>query len=87
LNLTHLNEQKARVDCQKRAKEGQWVILQQKGDRGNGYGKLIRFVMTPHKAELYILPFAYTSNPNDRAFLGEDSDSKSLQSVEFKFQA
>ncbi|MDB4837946.1 phospholipase A [Marinomonas sp.] len=42
------------------------------------------FVLTPHKPN-YFLPIAYTSNPNDRAFLG-DSDSENLQSVEFKFQ-
>ncbi|MCV2403871.1 phospholipase A [Marinomonas sp. C2222] len=42
------------------------------------------FVLTPHKPN-YFLPIAYTSSPNDRAFLGED-DSENLQSVEFKFQ-
>jgi phospholipase A1 len=42
------------------------------------------FVLTPHKPN-YFLPFAYTSNPNDRAFLG-NSDSETLDSVEFKFQ-
>ncbi|KZN14549.1 phospholipase A [Marinomonas sp. TW1] len=43
------------------------------------------FVITPHRPN-YFLPIAYTSNPNDRAFLGDKSDSESLQSVEFKFQ-
>lgn len=43
------------------------------------------FVITPHRPN-YFLPIAYTSNPNDRAFLGDESDSESLQSVEFKFQ-
>lgn len=42
------------------------------------------FVLTPHKPN-YFLPIAYTSNPNDRAFLGDD-ETESLQSVEFKFQ-
>lgn len=42
------------------------------------------FVLTPHKPN-YFLPIAYTSSPNDRAFLGDD-DSETLQSVEFKFQ-
>ncbi len=43
------------------------------------------FVITPHRPN-YFLPIAYTSNPNDRAFLGDASNSESLQSVEFKFQ-
>ena len=43
------------------------------------------FVITPHRPN-YFLPIAYTSNPNDRAFLGDENDSESLQSVEFKFQ-
>ncbi|MEO9275752.1 phospholipase A [Marinomonas sp. 5E14-1] len=42
------------------------------------------FVLTPHKPN-YFLPIAYTSNPNNRAFLGDD-ETESLQSVEFKFQ-
>ncbi|GGN17741.1 MULTISPECIES: phospholipase A [Marinomonas] len=42
------------------------------------------FVLTPHRPN-YFLPFSYTSNPNDRSFLGEDTD-ESLESVEFKFQ-
>ncbi|PYF84017.1 phospholipase A1 [Marinomonas alcarazii] len=43
------------------------------------------FVLTPHKPN-YFLPIAYTSNPNDRAFLGDQADSEKLDSVEFKFQ-
>ncbi|WP_409419786.1 phospholipase A [Marinomonas sp. RS-M-Aa-14] len=42
------------------------------------------FVLTPHRPN-YFLPFAYTSNPNDRSFLGDETD-ESLESVEFKFQ-
>lgn len=43
------------------------------------------FVLTPHKPN-YFLPIAYTSNPNDRAFLGDQANSEKLDSVEFKFQ-
>lgn len=43
------------------------------------------FVLTPHKPN-YFLPIAYTSNPNDRAFLGDQADSETLDPVEFKFQ-
>lgn len=67
----------------KRAKEANG-LFQQREDREKASVNN-PFVMTPHKPN-YFLPFAYTSNPNDRAFLGDDSESESLQSVEFKFQ-
>lgn len=43
------------------------------------------FVLTPHKPN-YFLPIAYTSSPNDRAFLGDADSTESLDNVEFKFQ-
>ncbi|MBU1293240.1 MAG: phospholipase A [Gammaproteobacteria bacterium] len=67
----------------KRAKEDNGLLRQ----RENRETATVNnpFVLTPHKPN-YFLPIAYTSNPNDRAFLGDASDSESLQSVEFKFQ-
>ena len=67
----------------KRAKEDNG-LLQQRENRETATVNN-PFVLTPHKPN-YFLPIAYTSNPNDRAFLGDASDSESLQSVEFKFQ-
>lgn len=67
----------------KRAKEDNGLLRQ----RENRETATVNnpFVLTSHKPN-YFLPIAYTSNPNDRAFLGDASDSESLQSVEFKFQ-
>lgn len=65
-----------------RAKEANGLLQQRENREQDTVNN--PFVLTPHKPN-YFLPFAYTSNPNDRAFLGEN-DSESLQSVEFKFQ-
>jgi phospholipase A1 len=66
----------------KRAEKAKGLLQQ----RANKEAETVNnpFVLTPHKPN-YFLPIAYTSNPNDRAFLGDD-DAESLQSVEFKFQ-
>jgi len=64
-----------------RAKEAKG-LLQQRADR-ESLTLDNPFVLTPHKPN-YFLPIAYTSNPNDRAFLKDDAEN--LDSVEFKFQ-
>lgn len=66
----------------KRAKEANGLLQQRVNREFDTVNN--PFVLTPHKPN-YFLPFAYTSNPNDRAFLGNE-DTESLQSVEFKFQ-
>lgn len=66
----------------KRAKDANGLLQQRENREFDTVNN--PFVLTPHKPN-YFLPFAYTSNPNDRAFLGND-DSEILQSVEFKFQ-
>jgi len=66
----------------KRAKEANGFLQQRENRELDTVNN--PFVLTPYKPN-YFLPFSYTSNPNDRAFLGSD-DSESLQSVEFKFQ-
>ena len=67
----------------KRAKDANGLLQQRENRETSTVNN--PFVLTPHKPN-YFLPIAYTSNPNDRAFLGDMSDSESLQSVEFKFQ-
>lgn len=67
----------------KRAKEDNG-LLQQRENRESATANN-PFVLTPHKPN-YFLPIAYTSNPNDRAFLGDKTNTESLDSVEFKFQ-
>lgn len=43
------------------------------------------FVITPHRPN-YFLPIAFTTSPNSRAFLQDDDDDATLDSIEFKFQ-
>lgn len=76
-------EPKVPESTAKRAKEDNGLLKQ----RENRETATVNnpFVLTPHKPN-YFLPIAYTSNPNDRAFLGDKTDTESLESVEFKFQ-
>ena len=66
----------------KRAEEAHGLLQQRENREADTVNN--PFVLTPHKPN-YFLPLAYTSSPNDRAFLG-DSNSEELDSVEFKFQ-
>ncbi|TYL49395.1 phospholipase A [Marinomonas sp. IMCC 4694] len=67
----------------KRAKDDNGLFQQRENREASTVNN--PFVLTPHKPN-YFLPIAYTSNPNDRAFLGDDAGTESLDSVEFKFQ-
>ena len=68
----------------KRARDANGLFQQRENRETNTANN--PFVLTPHKPN-YFLPFSYTSNPNDRAFLGDQAaDSDELESVEFKFQ-